>query len=431
VGLKAETANWYGVAAVMSCLYVYGAAVTGGDAAGGAFGISALHPFSPGTLSGVGALAAVAAVALGVTSSRVRLDHPIVALVAAAISLPLFFLLRTNFLNPDGAGFTSKFEIDVPRVGAHVTHDEMLELFVHSRFWYYTHRWWGWTVISSYQVLSCLAGALFVYVLVRLARRLSPSLPAVFMVGMLGGGYMQLFFGDVENYSITAALIALYVLAAWRFLAGEVSLWVPALAFAIAACFHLETGWLGPTLLYLFIVSHRRTGSVQAAWRSAVLVAALLFSTALYFQFHGLPLIRFFSSHAGHALQPNRGMFAIREPAAYWIDQLNLLLLLCPSLLMLLPLLAWRRIDLDERGWFLVVAAASTTMFQLAWKSQIGVYNDWNLYAINGFFLSLLIWRSASAAARTPGMRVAALLVAGVGWLHTYAWIVTNHSYGQ
>ena len=425
--LKGETASWYAVAAAMGGLYVYGAFAAGP----GAFGINALHGVDSVTLAGAIAAASVVAVVGGLFAGRVRLDHPLVAPLAAAISLPVFFTLRTHVLNPDGNGFTPKFEIDVPRVGAHVTHDEMLELFVHSRFWFYTHRSWGWTVVYSYQVLSCVAGAFFVYLVFRLARRLAPGLPLLLVAGVLGGGCMQLFFGDVENYTITAGLVVLYLLASWRYIAGEVALWVPAVALSLAMCFHLEAGWLAPTLAYLSLLSYRRTGGLREVRWSAAFSSGLLLATAVYFQFHGLPLLKFFSSHAGHALQPHRGMFAVSEPAAYWLDQLNLLLLLCPTLLMFVPLVVWRRIETDERGRFVMLAAVCTLIFQVAWKSQIGVYNDWNLYAINGLMLSILIWRSAASAARTPAMRIAAFLVVAIGWLHTYAWITSNHFHAQ
>jgi hypothetical protein len=150
----------------------------------------------------------------------------------------------------------------------------------------------------------------------------------------------------------------------------------------------------------------------------------------VYFHFHGLPLITFFSSHAGHALQPGRGMFAIPMPASYWLEQVNLLVLLCPAVLMVAPLWHWRRIPVDEPGRFLAIAAACTVVFQIIWKSQIGVYNDWNLYAINGLMLSLLVWRSMAMTARTPIMRAAALTLAAAGWFHTYTWIVANHAHG-
>ena len=116
-------------------------------------------------------------------------------------------------------------------------------------------------------------------------------------------------------------------------------------------------------------------------------------ATAVYFHFHGLPLRRFFSSHAGNALRLN-GVFAIGMPSTYYVEQVNLLLLLCPAVLMLMPLFVWHRHDLDDEDRFLAIGAASMLVFQAIWKAQLGVYNDWNLYAIGGVVVSLLVWRA-------------------------------------
>jgi hypothetical protein len=98
-------------------------------------------------------------------------------------------------------------------------------------------------------VLSCAAGAAFVYAVLRLSRRLAPEVPWLVVLGLLGGGYIQLFFGDIENYTLTAALVTFYLLTALRFLEGEVGLWVPTVLLAVAICFHLLAGWLIPLRL--------------------------------------------------------------------------------------------------------------------------------------------------------------------------------------
>jgi hypothetical protein len=420
-----ELSSWILVVLSMNALYLYGALVT----RDGLFGINALRGINR-TAYFICALSALgAALAIGAWNPRLSVERRAIAAAAGLCSWPVFFLLRTNLLNQDGNMLTPKFEADVPRLGAFLTHDELLEFFVHSKVWYYTHEWWGWSVVFSYQVVSCLAGAGFIYVLIRLTRRLAPNRAWLFLAGALSGGYMQLFFGDAENYTLTTTLVVCYVLAACRFLAGETRVWFPTVLLAIAMCFHLEAGWMLPSLLYLFAVSRAR----QSDWRDVRLSmasgTAIVAATVVYFHFHGLPLRRFFSSHAGHALRMS-GVFAVGMPFSYYIDQLNLLLLLCPSVAILLPLLAWRRREMDDVGTFLAVAAGSMLLFQVVWKSQIGVFDDWNLYAIGGMLTTVYIWRSLAAVATTAGTRLAAAALAVTGALHTYAWIIANHRYG-
>jgi hypothetical protein len=351
------------------------------------------------------------------------------AAIIAALSWPVFFFLRTSVLNQDGNMLTPKLEHDVPLLGAHLSHDELLELFLHSKVWEYTHRWWGWSVVLSYQVVSCTAGAVFIYVLLRLASRVAPERPWLFLGGVLSGGYMQLFFGDVENYTVTAMIVAVYTLSAWRFLARETPLWLPAATLAIAICFHLEAGWLLPSALYLAIVSRRRTGGLRETARAAVVGGGTIALVFFGFHLYGLPVWRFFSSHAGHALRGS-GVFAIGMPREYYVDQLRLLLWLCPAVI-LVPLAIWSRASTDEGSRFLAVGAVSMLVFQAVWKAANGVFDDWNLYAIGAMFIALFVWRYAAAVATTVGWRLAAAVLAAAGSLHTYAWIIANHASRQ
>ena len=80
---------------------------------------------------------------VGVLVGRVQkafFSKTIYIIVFGLLCVTVFLLLRNNFINYDGLAFTEKFHRDVAVNGAHVTHDEMWELYVHSRFWYYTKR---------------------------------------------------------------------------------------------------------------------------------------------------------------------------------------------------------------------------------------------------------------------------------------------------
>jgi len=364
----------------------------------------------------------------GLGAIRARWTSQRVAIAAGLLAFPVFFLLRTGVLNQDGNMMTPKFEHDVPLVGAHVTHDEMLELYVHSRFWYYTHRWWGWPVIFSYQVLSCAAGSVFVYLLLRLANRLAPARTWLFLAGALSGGYMQLFFGDAENYTLTAAVFALYVLAACRYLAREVPLWMPTIALAVGMCFHLQGGFLLPSLLYLFTISRSRTGSYGEAKKCAEAGIALGAAMLLYMHFHGLPLVRLLSSHAARTLRG--GMLSFGMPASYFLEQLGLLVLLCPAVLFVGPVAAWRTRGDDELSVFLGIAAVMMLGLQAIWKAALGVADDWNLYSPGAMIIGFYLWRAIAKSAASRPIRLAAIAVAVFGWIRTYAWILEHHRAG-
>ena len=81
--------------------------------------------------------------------------------------------------------------------------------------------------------------------------------------------------------------------------------------------------------------------------------------------------------------------------------------------------------------WAYVIAAGSILSMQLVWKAQLGVAEDWNLYAIGGLVTAIFLWRTIAATASTLPLRMGAAAVAAAGWLRTYAWIVANHRGGN
>jgi len=163
---------------------------------------------------------------------------------------------------------------------------------------------------------------------------------------------------------------------------------------------------------------------------SAAVGAGVIAGVFVYFQFHGLPLQRFFSSHAGHAFR-SRDVYAFGQPLSYYTDQVRLLLLLCPAVGMLVPLVFSLRKAADEYTRFLGIAAVTMLIFQAIWRADLGVFDDWNLYAIGGMVIALFIWRYVAVAASTTPKRMAAAGMAAIGWLNTYAWIMANHRHGR
>src|SRR6187397_1780876 len=110
---------------------------------------------------GVGAIvfALIAATSRATPSAGRWFDSAIVRAMLVLASGVVFYALRNWFINPDGEAFPMKFMVDVPLRGFHPTHDEMWELYIHSKFWAFTNTTLGWSVAQSYQVLSCAAGA--------------------------------------------------------------------------------------------------------------------------------------------------------------------------------------------------------------------------------------------------------------------------------
>ena len=99
----------------------------------------------------------------------------------------------------------------VPRAGAFVTHDELLELSVHSRLWAVLHAACGWDVAQTYRATSCLAGGAAALLALGLARRYPPARRLLVVSGVFARGRVLVFFGDVENYTVTNVLVLAYL----------------------------------------------------------------------------------------------------------------------------------------------------------------------------------------------------------------------------
>lgn len=355
-------------------------------------------------------------------SSRGRV---LLASGVGAYSFTWFLGLRNQFINPDGMAFSAKFHADVPVRGATVSHDEMLELYLHSRFWHYTSRAFGWTVEYSYQFLSSLAGAIFVVLLLTFGWvALHEKRWIVLVLGIGSAGFMQLFFGDVENYTLVTALILLYLLTGYLHLEGQLSLLAPSTVLAVAITFHLLAAFLLPSLAYLYLVALRRR-QLASAVVAAVILVAIPAAVVVYFHYHGLPFEVIRTSNAfGQAGKLQR--FA--TPSLEYHGQIvSLLFLLFPPVLCFVPLLAYKRVTLTPFNIFMALAVIVFMGYVFTWRADLGVYNDWNLYAPAALPLAVFFWFNFARAERLvnkAGIAAALILTSG---MHSYAWIIRNH----
>lgn len=344
----------------------------------------------------------------------------------AILSAALFFGLRSNFLNPDSIDLTWKLPRDVALTGAHVTHDEMWELYLHSRFWHYTHRFAGWSVTLSYQVLSSLAGGLFVLLLLPYARLLAPRAAFALAALVASGGFMQLFFGDPENYTLTAVLVLAYLYASVVHLRGKCKVVWPSVILALAITFHLLAGWLLPSLAYLHLRQLRKRDYVAVSLGATAFLSIIVL-TLLFFHLQGLPLRDlYWKSHAfGHG-GDILAMLAEPKPL-YYLGLVNLLFLLAPAAWLVLPLVVLKRIALEPVNVHLLLASVFMLVYMFSWKATLGVYSDWNLFAIAAIPLSALIGHNLTRIEDLPRRGEILLALTWIFAMHSYSWIVSNH----
>jgi hypothetical protein len=189
--------------------------------------------------------------------------------------------------------------------------------------------------------------------------------------------------------------------------------------------FHLLSGWLLPSLLYLF---WRSTGPHRLR-QISLGAAALVFPMAgllAFFHFHGLPIQRLWeSSHVGGV--GGYGQEIAPLDLGYTWGMANVVLLLCPILSVAPALLVSRRLGTDAVSRFLQIGAASMVAFAFIWRAQLGIFEDWNLFAPGMVVVAILISRSLSAPRQSRVQEAATMALMLSAALHTAIWVVSNH----
>ncbi|MBN2184851.1 MAG: hypothetical protein JW746_05945 [Candidatus Krumholzibacteriota bacterium] len=351
-------------------------------------------------------------------------------IILGILCVILFLLLRNNFINYDGRAFAEKFHRDVAATGAHVTHDEMWELYVHSRFWYYTNRFWGWSVTFSYQVMSSIAGGAFIFFLLRFCKKLLPSNPLGLFLIIISGGYMQIFFGDVENYTLTAIFILLYFCFSLAYIRDRRHIALPSSILAVAMTFHLLAGFLLPSLAFLYWLELKKR-HYREIWSGIASFVLIIGLTLLFFHLKHLPISDLFwrshaFGHGGHILR----MLA-RPSVSYYLKIFNLLFLLVPALILVVPLLLFGLIEWDDFNIYMAVACVFMMGYIFIWEARLGVYNDWNMFANVSIPFSIFTGYNLLKGGK---MKVKTKILVSLVLLfiiHSYTWIVSNHFTGS
>lgn len=367
----------------------------------------------------------------GVATWTRRLANPTFLIVLCVVFVAVALPLRSMFMNADGRNW-----IEAVTRGPYITNlgDQVLEYYVHYLFAGSVRRALGWDAAYSYQVLAVAGGAVFVYVIGRLSVLLLPASGVWLFAWVLSGGFMQLFFGDIENYSLVTPLMVVYLWLGVRYLEDRVSLWVPSLILAVATCFHLLTVFLGPSWLYLCWLEFRRRGGrallISSALGAIALAVTFLLVHVAIREAHtfSLPALReTMESLRRGSGGLNPGIWFANRTVKYYFEIGNLLFLLVPQALVALPLLLYRRVDRSETNIFWGISAAAFVLMLAVWYSGLGVLNDWNVFAPMSIAFS--IWCGYNFL-RIEGLRYKTAILVGLlalGAVHSYSWIVCNH----
>ena len=330
-----------------------------------------------------------------------------------------FFLLRTqtHFLG-DGYNILTQLETANPLVKTTSLGEGLLHNFAKTALSGTTD-----AALLSFQIISIVSGIGFVILsLVAAAglfERLSDRL--IFTLGLLSGGYLLLFFGYVEYYSVFALSVAAFTLVGLLIARGKLNrLWIlPFLALSLFL--HVFGLALVPAAVYLLLsdtpFGRKLTALSTVARLVLVLVVALVGVTAfLYFYNDGyafrlafIPFVQNRFTVDGYTLMSWQHVR----------DLLNLWILLVPAapLFVALAIFLPRSVFKGRDTYYLLVLTISVLLVTIVANPVLGMPRDWDLFAFAGLPLTAtLFYLLLKNRSRITGFPAIATLAIALGF---------------
>ena len=288
---------------------------------------------------------------------------------------------------------------------------------------------------NTYRLYSYASGVLYILIAFAVAAALGKNKleKSIVLTFLLTTGYMQLFFGYVENYALYMPGLLLYLLLGMRVVENRIPLYAPAFLLGMLLALHRAFGVFGPSLLFLAYRAWRnRQDSVPSRKNALATVAALCcvpVTGVLFLWLSGVGFENYLGRTGGDELlplfakpgdEPQDGILSF----PHFLDFVNQQLLAAPMACMAMFLMRKQ----DIRRWpFLAICTLVPLVFTYVFKSYIGAFRDWDIFSLPA--LPLTLWAAAAFLNRIRNSDCrfhSAFLISGAAALHTILWIGLN-----
>jgi tetratricopeptide (TPR) repeat protein len=295
------------------------------------------------------------------------------------------FKAKTHLL---GDGYVRGSEISA-RMKFSVT--EPLDFYLHAL----VYRFLKLDANQTYTLISCLAGALFVFLALWLSHILGKeNREKIFaFVVLISMGSVQLFFGYIESYSLVYVGIMAYFLFSLWFLEGKCSVIFPSLALLFSISLHPSALYLLPSLIYLCIAKspkEEKTFNFKSVFSVALII--LVVGTGLFILSLRNPTktgpASYFISLFGSPKDPY-SLFSF----AHLVDMINEQFLLSPAGIILWAIVIFlaRKVNFKDKAViFFMVVIIFSFMFAFIMDPKLGYARDWDLFSSTGLGYTLL-----------------------------------------
>lgn len=292
---------------------------------------------------------------------------------------------------------------------------------------------------NTYRVYSYASGVLYLLTAFAAATTVgkSPVEKSIVLAFLITPGYMQIFFGYVENYPLCFPVLLLYIVLGLKTENDRMPLYIPAIVLGFLLGLHRAFGVFAPSILVLAYRQYRDRSKVDPILNNALTTMAALccvpLTTGLVLGFSGvgvgeyvsmtrerefLPLLEETGIHAQYR------MFSL----PHLLDYSNLILLSTPvaggAAVLFTRKLIWRQP-------FVSVSTAVPLVFAFLANPGIGTFRDWDIFSLPAVPLTVLTVMALLTRIREPNQLFhGAFLLCGAAVLHTFSWVSINANAG-
>jgi hypothetical protein len=217
----------------------------------------------------------------GVTKTHNFLSGRISFKVFSVSISSIFFLLFWNFRSTRLIGDSAmipRFILNSIEQGRIFIHsDEILPTFTNYLSSLFFSATLDWNIETSIGFLSCLWGGFFIYSLLRTVRYLheNPIYQSAALCLFLFSGFMQIYFGDVENYALPYLTVTLYIYTTFKYISGDdYPIIIPTLIWVLSLSAHVLAFTFTPSLIYIRFLKNKKQAIALGVIVFIVLVSA-------------------------------------------------------------------------------------------------------------------------------------------------------------
>ena len=316
----------------------------------------------------------------------------------------VFWIYRSQVYDGDGDQLTRMVES-----GLWMVHTELLSQAAFQLAYKILFPW-GWDGLSVINLVSCLAGAAAIRVLFQF-NKAYVGIDPLWVLGLFGSsGFLLYANGHTEYYPLFLVTLFFYGYVGVGYLRDRFSMTAVGLAFSLAAWMHLGILFAAPTLLILIVLKKN--------WQDiGDLLLGLLLLGAAYFvkEFH--PLLGF----TVQGLSPSSN-FIPMEPDLIrnrfytmfsWGHLADILYAWTMRSWIFWPVVLWAaaaegfKSILRPDRLFLLFYTLAFTFFTLTWHPDLGILQDWDLFAIEAAPCLLLVLLYLPSFLNSPFRRYA------------------------